>query len=121
MSSAHNVYLDMGLQLGIPGLLLFLALIWNALARNRRASRLTDDVATRDGLRYAFLALLGYCMVGFFEPVYLADTKMNNLFWMIIGLGAGAANRVFDERRRRLEEPAAVSRELALAGHAPNG
>lgn len=119
VSSAHNIYLDMGIQCGIPGLAFFVALLALLLLRNRRASRLTRDAATREGLRYAFLALVGYSLVGFFEPIYLVDTKLNNLFWLLAGLSAGASSRVIAEARQPVEVGGEDRDALVFASHAP--
>jgi O-antigen ligase len=119
--SAHNIYLDIGLQTGLPGLLLFLSICGLVLLQNRRAFRLARDRQQRDTLLLLFLPVLGFLAVGFFEPIYTISTKLNNLFWLLCGLSVGESARVFAAHRaeRQREAYGAAPGDLApTGGHA---
>ena len=62
--SAHNIYIDIPLQTGIPGLLMFLGICGLLLWRNWRAMHLTDRPAERNSLIFVFLPVLGFLAIG---------------------------------------------------------
>ena len=120
--SAHNIYLDIGVQTGVIGLACFLGMAGSFLLRNRRAARLAGDAVTREGLGYLFLCLMGFLGVGLVEPIYSVSSKLNNVWWLLAGLSVGAANWVFDAgRSARTEEagPGGVPTS-SLSAHAPH-
>lgn len=107
--NSHNLYLDMGLQTGILGLLTFLVMTGIVMARNRRAHALSGDPTQREALFYLFLMLLGYLSNGYFQPIFSVYPRLGNLFWLLCGLSLAASERVFAARRAGSEE-----RHLAL-------
>lgn len=68
-SAAHNSFLEVGAELGFPGLLAFLALIGTGFARARKSSALGlavgDQRAAAMGDALA-ASLVGFCVSGFF-------------------------------------------------------
>ncbi|RIK98119.1 MAG: hypothetical protein DCC71_21245 [Proteobacteria bacterium] len=120
MTSAHNIYLDVGTQTGFVGLGLFVAMMLSLLLRTRRASRLADDPIARESLGYLFLGLAGLLLVGFFQPILASSNKLNNIFWLLAGLSLGATNQVFAARRAVSARPSYTPAEApALHAHAP--
>jgi O-antigen ligase len=115
--SSHNIYIDMAVQNGIPGMLIFVWLGVRLILSNRQAMRLTSDPIAREGLFCAYLALLGFFGVGIFQPIYTASVgaKMNNLFWLLAGLNVGAVNRVLSERRVAADRELEANRQMPLA------
>jgi hypothetical protein len=119
--TAHNIYIDIAIQTGIAGSLIFTAMAASLLLRNRRAARLASDVLTRGNLNLLFLSLAGFLGVGFFEPIYTGSTKMNNLYWLLAGLSVAAVNRVFAEVREPVTLQAHAARSAPdLRSHAPS-
>lgn len=69
----HNIYLQVGVDLGIVGLVLFLAMIGTALKGLREIqTRLVDHAEKREHLLYAQaveISFWGFCVTAFFAPV----------------------------------------------------
>lgn len=85
----HNLYLHIALSGGIPGLILFLALIWTLCRRHIRAGK----NAKARGLRianYTIVAMIiGALFNGFFEAAALVGKgAINNYFWVAVGIVA---------------------------------
>ena len=111
--SSHDIYIDMGLQTGILGLVLFVAMIGIVLIRNRRAFALSADHDQREALLYLFLLLLGYLSNGIFQPIFAVYPKLNNILWLLCGLSLAASDRAFAAHRATLRgernaEPASL-------------
>ena len=67
----HNVFLQVGMELGVAGLVAYLLLLWKSM---KGLSRITDRTHPSNGAVVAFagavqLALLGYCVEALFHPV----------------------------------------------------
>jgi O-antigen ligase len=120
VSSAHNIYLDIAVQIGIFGLIIFLVIAASVLNGNRRVMRIAADPAAREGLTFLFLALVGYLLVGVVEPIYTVESKLNTLYWLLAGLSVGAARVVMAEQRaaRAGERDSEREAPLALPAHA---
>ena len=97
--SAHNIYLDMALQTGILGLLLFLWMVTLVLLQNRRAATATPDAVERAALLYLFLPTLGFLAVGMVQPIYSIPNKLNHLFWIGCGVSAALSLQILAARR----------------------
>ena len=95
-TAVHNVYLQLGVELGLPGLALFVALTGASLRAARRAQR-TAREAGRDDLFHLGegieIALWGFALSGFFYPV-----AYHFYFYLVAGLAA-AAGRLRPEAR----------------------
>ena len=69
----HNVYLEYGADLGLPGLALFLALFWCCISRARRAQRAAAGVPGLEDLFHYGVAvevsLVAFAVAGMFHPV----------------------------------------------------
>lgn len=79
---AHNMYLHIAAEIGIPGLLVFLALL---LGHARRAMNLAVSVSDRwtAGLMLGALAALVGIAVGGFTDYVLFNIQMSMLFWLL--------------------------------------
>jgi O-antigen ligase len=105
--SAHNIYLDIALQTGIVGLVLFVWMSALVLVRNRRAAAATTDPIERAALLYVFLPALGFLAVGMVQPIYSISNKLNHLFWLGCGVSVTLSLQILAARRaeRRGLEP----------------
>ena len=99
--TAHNSFLQLGAELGVFGLLVFLAMLREAF-RIARAGRASPLLPAADRLRHTalLLSLTGYCVGGFF-----LSQAYGNILYMLLALAA-----IMHLERRRLEN--AVPRPL---------
>ena len=82
--AAHNTYLQVMTEMGVPGLLLFLAVIVVCLGCALRAARLwaqRRDVTMEALARAVFLALIGMLVADFF-----ISENYSKLLWMLLAL-----------------------------------
>jgi len=105
---AHNVLLDKGIQMGVPGILAFVLLIAAAVRRTwlRRRARQTD--ATAAMLSAGCVALVaGLFVKNMTDDFFVRD--QGYLFWMLV---AGAATALEPLRRaRRAPDTAAIAQD----------
>jgi O-antigen ligase len=82
---AHNTYLQVLAEMGVPGLLLFLAVILVCLYCALRAARIWEqrrEVTVEALARAVFLALIGMLVADFF-----ISQMYSKLFWALLALG----------------------------------
>jgi len=81
----HNVYLEYASDLGLPGLVLFLALFWSCFSRTWRTQRAAAGVPGLESLYHHGVAvevsLAAFAVAGMFHPV-----GYNFYFYIIAGL-----------------------------------
>jgi len=122
-TAAHNSYVQAGAELGVPGLLLWSALVWGgpiAMFRMRRrlprpwARGTLEERFLYNAPAYVAVALIGFAITSFFvsfaylEPIYLLAAYMAGLYSSVRGKrGTGLAAAV---------APPASRRSKALAG-----
>ncbi len=97
---AHNEFLQAGLDLGLPGLIAFIALYLAAFGMLAQIWRL-QRAASRQLLSIQALTILGlgggllaHLLYGFTDAVALG-AKPGIIFWWLLGLIAGLHNRYF--------------------------
>ncbi|HSS03431.1 MAG TPA: hypothetical protein VLM79_40485, partial [Kofleriaceae bacterium] len=83
--------LDLAYRIGIPGLLIFLSLPIRLLAETRRTVDVSSANATALPITACacLIALLAYACFN----VVLETAYMSILFWVVLGIGAGALDR----------------------------
>ncbi len=96
LRGSHNDYVDLAYRVGLPGLVAFLALPVSLIRQTRQLAQRTGAVpqllpATVCAAMLAFLIFAGFNVV-------LESPQVSVLFWVLLGLGAGAVSE-----RRRLE------------------
>jgi O-antigen ligase len=91
MRELHNTYLDVAVELGTIGLLLFLALLGSALSETRRA--LIGGEAQRAAGLALLLALLALFAASFFMP-----NKDMRYLWLLLGLAFQAGRMARAQR-----------------------
>jgi O-antigen ligase len=84
---AHNTYVSLAAETGIPGLLLWLGLVWSVIAqaRRRRAALAADDSALQ--VLWIERAVIAYLVAGFFGTFYVLAT-----LYLVLGVLWVAAN-----------------------------
>jgi O-antigen ligase len=110
----HNTYLEIMSEDGIPGFLLFMALIGSCLFASLKAARLwaaRGDPSMEALARAAFLGLLGMLVADFF-----ISEMYSKLLWVMLALGPALLAVARSEAAAAKAEqttPADASRELA--------
>jgi hypothetical protein len=100
----ENQFLDVGVQLGIVGMVLFALVLLAALVRLGRAAKRAPAGSARigaAGARTALLALLVPCW--YLQP--FVTPEVGWLAFMLVGLSLGAADRVADEADEARSRP----------------
>lgn len=89
MTGSHNSFLDLAYRIGVPGLLLFLALPFTLVRRTRALVQATS------ARTHVFLVTVCSCMIAFLVyaafNVVLETPYMSILFWVLLALGASAS------------------------------
>jgi putative inorganic carbon (HCO3(-)) transporter len=89
---AHNIALQVALDLGLPGLISYLALLGGALASAWRAYRAAQDRVTRAvalGSGTGLIAHLIWCMA----DALPLGTRSGFLWWIMLGLALSGTPR----------------------------
>jgi O-antigen ligase len=87
-TAVHNVYLQLGVELGLPGLALFVALLAASIRTARRAQREARRAGRSDLFHLSEgieVALWGFALSGLFYPV-----AYHFYFYLVAGLAAAA-------------------------------
>jgi probable O-glycosylation ligase (exosortase A-associated) len=112
-TQVHNVYLQIGMELGLPGLALFLALMFGCLRAARYAARTAAVVPGAEDLSAiagaVTLSLVGYAVAAFFHP-----TAYHVYFYYFAALALAARVAV-----QALAPPAPAGRPLTATSSAP--
>lgn len=95
VAHAHNNLLQPALDLGLPGLIAYLAIYFGASAMTFQVWRGSDDFWYRTLALGIGASLLGYFIYGLTDTVALG-AKPGFLFWLLLGLAAALHRRVFE-------------------------
>jgi hypothetical protein len=100
----HNMYLNYAVDLGVPGLVLFLAIFWSALSGAFRVERALSGRAATDALwnfaGAARVSLVALAVAGFFYPI-----PYHAYFYYIAGLAVAIRCIAVTEARREARIP----------------
>jgi len=88
---AHNLYLQVALDMGVWGLLALLWLLVAFARMERRAYRRSGDAATRVWLVGLAAAVLSFAASGLVDTLWAA--KPSVLLWVLLGMAAALARR----------------------------
>jgi O-antigen ligase len=81
---AHNTYIELAAELGIPALTAFLFVIWRAFRSLRRAERMAVK-AGRETLARTAIGLQA-SFVGYLVGAFFLSAQYENFFWLIVFL-----------------------------------
>jgi O-antigen ligase len=84
---AHNTYVDLAAEMGLPGLLIWVGLVWSVMAqvRRRRAALEADD-------RTIQVVWIERATVGFLVAAFFASYAGVTMFYLFLGTLWAAAN-----------------------------
>ncbi len=126
---AHNTYLQTAAELGIPGLLLFIAALSAFLGMGLQRVVGMDNGIRRTLLLGSIGSIIAFAFDGFGSPAWQFG-QVSMFFWLILGIGTGCMRPRSKYRTRseeesvptrgaRLSKPGAVLAALALAAFLP--
>lgn len=101
IAHAHNQFLQVGLDLGLPGLIAYLALWVGAAAMLWQSWQLAPTIEARWLVLGFSTALLAYFLYGFTETVALG-AKPGFIFWLLLGLVTSLHRLTYYDQRASL-------------------
>lgn len=111
--NAHNAYLQTAAELGIPGLLLFIAALSAFLGMGLQRVIGMDNGIRRTLLLGSIGSIVAFAFDGFGSPAWQFG-QVSMFFWLILGIGTGCM-RPRSKYRTRTEEGAAPTRGARLS------
>ncbi len=82
---AHNMYLNIAAEIGIPGLLFFLAIIFGHIRAGWTVLRTVEDPALA-GLLLGLLLALFSLIIGGFTDFIMFNIQLSMLFWLFLAM-----------------------------------
>ena len=118
-SAAHNSFLQIGAEMGFPGLAVFLALLIAGLAAARQAVRLGLSIG--DKRAAAMGDALAASIVGFMVSGFFLSEAYHAYIYLVIGMAAGLQRSLVHQTlSTRTTEPLTnAARKVPIAAAAP--
>lgn len=100
----HNVFIQAISELGYPGLLVFLMMIFGCFYNNRRTRKILQEKQIDDSFLYSLSHGLDICLIGFIVNGFFITVLYYPFFWMLLILNvalldvvkqAGSNSQVF--------------------------
>jgi O-antigen ligase len=88
-NAAHNSYVQIGAELGVPGLAMFIGIIVSAFAGLRRVDRREDVVDDPDRHPRALTHAIAASLIGFVVGAYFLSLAYVELFYTLVALAVG--------------------------------
>lgn len=83
---AHNTYLQIWAEMGVPGLVAFLGILWGTLRTARRVRRRTKSLKRSLTREVAFGIELG--LLGFAVAIFFVSAEAQKMFWLLVFVSA---------------------------------
>lgn len=97
-NAAHNSYIQVGAELGIPGLFIFVAMIASTFGALRQLNRrLADDDDEAESHARALTNALMAAVVGFVVGAYFLSLVYTELFYTLVALAVGLQKAAGEE------------------------
>ncbi|HSB60852.1 MAG TPA: O-antigen ligase family protein [Vicinamibacteria bacterium] len=88
-NAAHNTYIQAGAELGIPGLVMFAAVILSTLAALRRCQASEPGPGGRKGGRTRMAQVLTASLIGFAVGAFFLSLAYSEMLYTLVGLAVG--------------------------------
>jgi O-antigen ligase len=88
-NAAHNSFVQIGAELGLPGLTLFIAIIVSAFAALRRSGRTEASRAPGGELRPPLTPVLTASLIGFVVGAFFLSLAYSEMFYTLVALAVG--------------------------------
>jgi O-antigen ligase len=88
-NAAHNSYIQVGAELGIPGLALFIGIIVGAFRALRTSSRQLTAEADPDGRQRALTRALTASLIGFVVGAYFLSLAYSEMLYTLVAIAVG--------------------------------
>jgi putative inorganic carbon (HCO3(-)) transporter len=86
---AHNILLQIAIDLGIPGLIAFVAVLTSLFFLLYKAVQLAEDNHSKSLAIGLFCGLIVYLVHGLFDSITAMSIKVGPIVWILMGLAAG--------------------------------
>ncbi len=90
----HNVFVQAVSELGYPGLMLFLMMIFGCFYNNRKARKILQEKQIDDSFLYGLSHGLDICVIGFIVNGFFITVLYYPFFWMLLILNVALLNAV---------------------------
>jgi len=80
----HNIFIEVALEIGIPGLIIFVWLLYSLVRSLIKGMRSMGDFR-KSLLTSLFITLTGFLVRNQFDYIYIDDTAL--IFWFLMGMG----------------------------------
>ncbi|MBI5180241.1 MAG: O-antigen ligase family protein [Nitrospirae bacterium] len=80
----HNVYIQAMSELGYPGLIVFLMMIFGCFYNNRKARKILKEKQIDDSFLYGFSHGLDICVIGFIVNGFFITVLYYPFIWMLL-------------------------------------
>jgi O-antigen ligase len=90
----HNVYVQAMSELGYPGLMLFLMMIFGCFYNNRKARKMLQEKQIDDSFLYSLTHGLDICIIGFIVNGFFITVLYYPFFWMLLILNVALLDAV---------------------------
>lgn len=81
---AHNTFLDLAVEVGVPGMILFVWLMWRIVARALAAFRRSDDPTGRAAALGVSVGVVGLAVRLLFDHMLIGTLALQ--FWVLVAL-----------------------------------
>jgi len=88
-NAAHNSYVQVGAELGIPGLALFIGILVGAFGALRAANRHGSDDTQPDGCQRALTRALMASLIGFVVGAYFLSLAYSEMLYTLVAMAVG--------------------------------
>ena len=85
----HNILLQIAIDLGIPGLIAFVAMLTSLFLLLYEAVQLAEDSHSRSLAIGLFCGLVVYLVHGLFDSITAMSIKVGPIVWILMGLATG--------------------------------
>jgi O-antigen ligase len=118
-SAAHSIWIQLGAELGFPGLLLFLAVLWRAFKELRKADGLLKRRGSLRDPELEQLGELGRPLIGVMLGMLVAGTFLSRVYSSLVWMPLGLAWAVVKVASLRQQDIGRVSRRRRLGSGRP--